>query len=635
MTDPPATVAHTSEPQPSPGWRKNDWLWALGMFLTCLALYSPTLSPSVVSADNGELQMVAHVLGVSHRTGYPLFLLLGWVVTHLPLGGDVAFRLTLFSLFNAAAAMALFYLLLRELDVRRTVAALSTLLLASAPRLWMHATAAEVYSLSVLFLLLGSWLLLRWSKGKVPLWGVTLAFGLGLTHHISIRLLGPAVLLFLLLVQPRLPLRPRKWLPALATLLLPLALYAYVPLRAAHFQSLPALQGDILGVPKVVASGYVSPWYVSGPVNYFLVAGYSGSVLGSAWLSPAILGQFVERLQHQVPWLAVVPLALLGLGAMGIRRTRTALYFLLAYLVTTWAALRFLDEVGGGGNQLLPNYVITGVWFAVGAEQVLAWLAGRQGWRVWARAGAWALLAGVVLYNIVGHYPEALDRRQIDTRSRAQSILEQPLPEGAVLAGPWSEITPLRYLQRIEGVRPDLWTIHADEGGIRQVLLPRALAQQDPFYVLRATEAGPRLLPLVPGAELAIAHPADLGLGDAVRWRGYDLPAGAVAPGTAVPLTLYWEVEAPVDRDWTTFIHLLDDQGERVAQVDRVPLEPFYPPLDWEPGHVLADQYEVPIPADLPPGRYRLVFGWYDGQERLIWEDGQNPQPLADIDVGF
>jgi hypothetical protein len=101
---------------PRTSWLMHDGTWALGLFLASLALYWPTLSPSVVLGDGGEFQMVSYVLGVPHRTGYPLFVLLGWIVTHLPLGGDVAYRLTLFSMFSASAAMAVFYLLLRELD---------------------------------------------------------------------------------------------------------------------------------------------------------------------------------------------------------------------------------------------------------------------------------------------------------------------------------------------------------------------------------------------------------------------------------------------------------------------------------------------------------------------------------------
>jgi hypothetical protein len=618
---------------PRKPWLLHDRTWALGLFLACLALYWPTLSPSVVLSDGGEFQMVSYVLGVAHRTGYPLYVLLGWVVTHLPLGGDVAYRLNLFSMFSASAAMAVVYLLLRELDVRKGVAALSTLLLASAPGLWMHAAAAEVYALAVFFVALGSWLLLRWGRGKTPLWLVTLVFGLGLTHHITFRLLGPAVLVYILLVEPRLPLRPRRWLPALVTLLLPLLLYAWIPLRAAHFQAQPGLQGEILGVPKVVASGYISTWYMAvGPVDFFLVADYSGDVVRSVGLDPAIVSRYLAMAQEQYPLILVLPLALLGLAAMLRHRARPAAYFLLVYLVTTWAAIRFLGEVGGSSNQLLTGYVLTVLWFAVGVNLLLDWLHKRWQPTGWKRLLPLVLLVCIPLFNFVQHYPDALTRRQMETKSQTEAILALPLPEGAVIAG-GDEITLVRYVQRICGVRPDLWAIHANEPGIRDVLLPRALEAGIPLYALRGTEAGLRLLPLMPDDDTAIENSMDKRLGQIVRWRGYSLPDAAVAPGTALPITLYWQVEAPIDQDWKTFIHLLDEGGEKVAQVDRVPLEQFHPPTRWQPGRLVVDQYELLLPSDLGPGRYQLIFGWYNESERLAWEGGQDYQALGYIEV--
>jgi hypothetical protein len=614
-------------------WLMQDGTWALGLFLASLALYWPTLSPSVVLGDGGEFQMVSYVLGVPHRTGYPLFVLLGWVLTHLPLGGDVAYRLTLFSMFNAAVAMAVFYLLLRELDVSKSLAALSTLMLASAPALWVHAAAAEVYTLAVLFVVLGSWLLLRWGRGKTPLWLATLVFGLGLTHHVTFRLLGPAVLVYILLVEPGLPLRPRRWLPALATLLLPLLLYAWIPPRAAYFEAQTGLQGDILGVPKAVASGYVSAWYMSaGVVDFFLVADYSGKVVRGVGLDPAIVSRYLAVAQEQYSLLLVLPLALLGLVMMLRRRPRAAAYFLLVYLVTTWAAMRFLGEIGGSGNQLLTAHVLTILCFAVGANELLNWLYKRCQLTGWKRLVPLALLACVPLFSIVQRYPDALARRQIEVKPQAQAILELPLPEGAVIAGE-EEVSPIRYLQRVCGTRPDLWVIHSNEPGIRDVLLPRAMAEGIPLYALRGTAAGLRLLPLMPGEDTAIAHPANMLLGQMVRWRGYDLPDMPRAPGTALPITIYWQPEAPIDQNWKTFIHLLDEAGERVAQVDRVPLEQFHPPTAWQTGRLVVDQYELLLPTDLSPGRYQLVFGWYNELERLVWEDGRDSQTLAYIEV--
>jgi hypothetical protein len=412
-----------------------------------------------------------------------------------------------------------------------------------------------------------------------------------------------------------------------------LLLYAWIPPRAAHFQAQPEFQGDILGVPKVVASGYVSAWYMSaGIVDFFLVTDYSGDVVSGAGLDPVIVSRYLEMAQEQYPLLLVVPLALLGLAAMLRRRTRAGIYFLVVYLVTTWAAIRFLGEVGGGGNQLLTAHVLTVLWFAFGANQLLDWLYSRWHWDGWKRFVPLALLACLPLFNIVQHYPDALARRQTEVRAQAQAILEQPLPEGAVIAGE-GEITPIRYLQRVDGVRPDLWVIHSNEPGIRDALLPRALADGVPLYALRGTEAGLRLLPLMPDDDTAIAHPTDIGLGQIVRWRGYDLPDVPADPGTALPITLYWQVEAPIDRDWKVFLHLLDGTGAGVAQLDQVPLGQYHPPTAWQAGRLVVDQYELPLPPDLPPGSYQLVFGWYSGSDRLVWEDGRDTQLLGHIEV--
>lgn len=610
-----------------------DAAWAAGIFLACVLLYWPGLSPSVVAGDGGEFQALSYVLGIAHPTGYPLFLLLGWIAAHLPLGGDVAYRLNLFSLLTGAGAMVFFYLVLRELDIRQAVAALSTLLLASAPRLWMHADAVEVYPLSVLLILLASWLLLRWGKGRAKLWVVALALGFGLTHHISFRLLGPAVLAYLFLVEPRLLLHPRQWLPALPALVLPLALYAYVPLRAANFLALPQLQGQVLGLPKAVAAGYVAPQYTSGGFAKLVLAlNESRAFFVSTASGLAALPQYLALLGEQFPLLIVLPMALLGLGAMFVRRWRDALFFVLAYIVVFWFSLRYLN-VAPDLDHFIPCIVLTGLYFAYGADLLLDWLRRRlclTGWRGWIPI---AMLACLPIYNIAWQFPGSLESRQLQTKAQASAILSQPLPEGSIIAGAWSDLTPLRYLQQVEHVRPDIWTFQATEERIRDALVPQALAEGAQLYALRPTEVGLRLLPVPAPAATRIAQPADVGLGEDVRWRGSDLLPTEVAPGTVLPITLYWQVQGVLDRNWTTFIHVLDENGQGVVQVDRIPVGWFYPPLSWQPGQLVADQYELGLPADLGPGRYTLVFGWYDGSERLHWQGGETEHVLGTVEV--
>ena len=316
---------------------RRDGLVALFIFVACMALYLPTLSPSVVVNDGGEMQTQAQILGVTFPTGYPLFILLSWVMSHLPLGGDAAFRVTLFCALCAAGAMALLYLMLvRELKVSPVAALAAAFVMASAPRLWMHAAAAEVYPLNCLFIVICTWLLFRWGRGKTPLWVVTLAFGVGLTHHISLRLFGPAALIYVLAIEPRIPLRPRKWLPAVGTLLLPLLLYFYVPVRAAYYLAQLDLQGLVLGVRKVVAGGYVSPHYfANGPLGIVLAQDYSKLYLSGNIFDLSMLGDFVRRIAWQFPFFASLPLMGLGLGVLFWHEARKNCYLIVAYLVTT------------------------------------------------------------------------------------------------------------------------------------------------------------------------------------------------------------------------------------------------------------------------------------------------------------
>jgi hypothetical protein len=47
------------------------------------------------------------MLGIPHPTGYPLYLILGYLVTHLPFGQSVIYRL-IFSAVTSAAAVVIF-----------------------------------------------------------------------------------------------------------------------------------------------------------------------------------------------------------------------------------------------------------------------------------------------------------------------------------------------------------------------------------------------------------------------------------------------------------------------------------------------------------------------------------------------
>lgn len=113
---------------------------------------------------------------------------------------------------------------------------------------------------------------------------------------------------------------------------------------------------------------------------------------------------------------------------------------------------------------------------------------------------------------------------------------------------------------------------------------------------------------VVPGESLAR-------LGETVRLRGYRLNPkdGSVAPGETLHLSLYWQTEAPLTTSYKTFVHLLGPAGQIAVQRDNPPAGGSYLTTAWQPGEVIVDGHELAIPADGPPGVYRLAVGLYDG----------------------
>jgi len=89
------------------------------------------------------------------------------------------------------------------------------------------------------------------------------------------------------------------------------------------------------------------------------------------------------------------------------------------------------------------------------------------------------------------------------------------------------------------------------------------------------------------------------------------LGLGASTDG-ALYLELYWRTDQRIPADYTVFLHVLDAQGLLVLQADAPPLNGDWPTSAWIPGQAFADVRLIPLPPNLPPGRYTLQLGLYD-----------------------
>jgi mannosyltransferase len=106
-----------------------------------------------------------------------------------------------------------------------------------------------------------------------------------------------------------------------------------------------------------------------------------------------------------------------------------------------------------------------------------------------------------------------------------------------------------------------------------------------------------------------------------LRWEAQ---RAVVAPGDVVGLGGTWWTERPLAVWLVRFVHIVDEEGTLVAQIDREPVMGTARSYEWEVGERVADPIAITLPADLPPGRYTVRLGLYDRDtlERVALEAG-------------
>jgi len=114
-----------------------------------------------------------------------------------------------------------------------------------------------------------------------------------------------------------------------------------------------------------------------------------------------------------------------------------------------------------------------------------------------------------------------------------------------------------------------------------------------------------------------------------MRLLGYKLDTTQVTPGGAVKLTLYWQSLVAMDRDWSVFVHVADENQIVVAQRDTYPGLGLMPTRKWAVGQTLADTYVINLPpATYAPSEAGIEIGLYDYNtgERLLIVSGEQAE---------
>ena len=245
-------------------------------------VYLTTLAPSVVEIDSGELAAVQVTLGIAHPTGYPLFTMLGYLFSLIPLNLSKIYQLNLLAAFWCSLGVGIFVYTvklvldnipsfqfnktvkiekskknikgkknataLRKISIPENIKYLTAIfsgtILAFEQTFWFQSTSVEVYSLHIFLInLIILFLIKAYLFDKTPVnkivkkrWMLFAAvLGLGFTNHMTTLLILPGVA-YLYFEKNKFNSSSIKTILLMLLIFLPLLIifYSYLPLRAAH-----------------------------------------------------------------------------------------------------------------------------------------------------------------------------------------------------------------------------------------------------------------------------------------------------------------------------------------------------------------------------------------------------------------
>ena len=602
-----------------------------------LALYVGTLDTGLRLEELHGGDLVTHQYAQvqarpSNAPGYPLYTMGGWLWYHTgrwllsPIFNPTEI-LSLYSTLWGVLSLLLLYILLREVtDDNWPVAVLMTLFYAFTYFFWYYSCSTEQYTSAVFQTLLMVLWAFRWERTRSDKYLYLLAFmtGLCLANLVTVLFLLPPLLVLIVTGKPRLLKQPMLIGRCVLLALLPLLSYIYVYVRGAQHP-------EWWGAGEWRSAG---EWFVS-----FISTQQGRDEM--TWTLGPLTAEYPGLIFWDMSVIGVL-LALVGWCLLG-RRRGGFLYGVLAI----YLAFSYIDRFGNWYQVFMPVYPLLVLGMAVTLNVVWRWVGGRRR-RFWWRAVLLVAIGVLVASRLISPDARAFqrDRADDDGLEPGRALLADQPPEGATIIGDADQYVSLQYLT-------DIWEVRSD---VRAAQLNEAhtlIAQQQPaLYFTREVaplvmrEANDLLHPSGYGAELVAlrteplpnlpdsARAVDIEIGNALRLVGYRFEQGEGVPserapegedGTRFHLSLYWETDEAMDRDWSVSVrptwngqYVATETG--IVQMDvSHPVLGLYPMSAWSPGEIVRDDYVVPLRDDQEFDGVRvIVYGSVgDGFENL------------------
>lgn len=432
-------------------------------FLIPFIVYYNTTNPYLTFTDNGELMAVCVTLGVAHPTGYPLFTILGYLWSLLPLCSSKIFQMNIFAAFwIALASLLIFFTSVSLFKILHTqviskkkkplpndyspleyyfLAFISALSFAFGREIWSQATSLEVYSLQLFIFSLILWLsfeLIRLNFQTNLLYLLVFILGLGFSNHLTTVLIIPSIL-FLIFFRPDENIFfARLSLKSLLTLILPFllgtSLYFYLLIRSNQF--------------PIFNWGWVSR---SFDKFFYHISGkqYRVWMFSSTDAISTNLNKFLTDLPFEFAYIGLLIISI-GLIFLFFRQRYILIYLSLAFSTCLVYSLNY--QIHDIETYFSLAFVVLFVLFSAGL------------YFIWEKSKKISLVfVFVPILSIILNFKENDQSKNNLVVTYTKNIVDNLAPNAIILSAQWDYFcSAFWYLQQVEGYRKDVALIEKE-----------------------------------------------------------------------------------------------------------------------------------------------------------------------------
>lgn len=424
---------------------------SLSASILALVAYALTMDRGVDFHDYGDFQTVPFILGIPYPTGYPGFVLFGWIWSHGILVGDVAFTMNLLSVFASAGSVFVIAQIARESGCGWFAGTVAALLFAGGFSTWSHAGIGSPHVLGELCIFAALLFAVRARRSFATARNVQyslVAGGLALAFDNTTLLCLPGVAVVLYpYVRPVFRANEVRF-GAVTALCIVVGAYAYLPARSLYVTAHALDPTRELGLPP--GGPFWDDRHPGSPEGFLrVVTGREYDTLRTAvavaspargryWFVKSLdaLGTDVTRV-----FAYLLPIGCLVLFLRSRHLTCGYLLFACVPLVFMFSYALELDP-----SRYVPRALgIAAIFLALLVDAALQYLKSGQRWLAIPVALSTLVLTSGALLNDAGLVRRTLSQRsERDARPFAR-FLENVTPSDAIVISDWAECTPLAY----------------------------------------------------------------------------------------------------------------------------------------------------------------------------------------------